>query len=276
MPAIGVTYPELKEQFLLEEALRRAVRNPYKYGDPATLLVAATPRRIEGVSVTELVTSAMRKSLLEKLLDYYVDLKTAWYAVRGKWVHHTFELGVKLFTDRIEGSTAEKRLQSQRIPDLSGQVDMYYGTGVYRLVDYKSSTRHPPNDCPRPEHEAQLNAYAALARENGYPVDDLALVSCTYGSQRVYQVQLWEDEEVWDLLERAHDFYTECLKKRAIPPRRDPDVNPNENPTSGYCNLRFCRFCPFLGICREHPGWWQVPEGVVMSREDGEVTPYED
>jgi CRISPR/Cas system-associated exonuclease Cas4 (RecB family) len=60
------------------------------------------------------------------------------------------------------------------VDGVEGTVDRYY-TALNRIVDYKTTRWLKPSNLPYGSHEVQVNIYAYLVRESGFPVDSAAI-----------------------------------------------------------------------------------------------------
>jgi len=203
-------------------------------------------RRVEGLSITEILSEFPRKSLLESLVDYYVIPELGYYAVRGKWVHES--LRRVYLSPSFNGVIREQRFVHPKIPT-SGQVDIYYGQ-QRRLVDYKSASRMV--EAPLPGHVCQINAYAELLRANDLEVDEAFVTYLTYSQHCRFPVEVWERERTQDLLTTMYEFTNDCIAQRIVPPREA---------CAGPDRWYICRYCQFRDICKEHPDWWEIEDG---------------
>jgi len=200
------------------------------------------------LTLSEITSDFLRKTLFYHLLDYYTSPANGYYAIRGKWAHAAKRM---VFLSPDFGQTVrERRLQLLSVnSEVSGQVDIYY-LNYHRLVDYKTVSRVP--DLPRPEHIRQLNAYAELLRANSYEVDDARLTYLSYSSHISVPVEVWERGRTQEMLREAIEFYSQCLEDRVVPPR---DL------CAGPDRWFMCKFCPFNEVCKANEGWYEIGGG---------------
>jgi len=246
----GVRCPVTGKKVPTEECLRCAVEFPFRCPyDPVTLANMLHNRKVKGLSVTEIMTDQIRRSLLSHLVDYYIEPQHGYYSARGRIIHDGQQLAaVQFLTDEIEVET-EKRLHVNVAgQDISGKFDIYY---VRRglLLDYKSTSRIPEE--PYPNHIQQLNAYAYILMRNGYTVNEMGLVYMTFSGEKMMPVEIWPPDETEALLEELVNFYVEYLHEHKVPPR-----SACVNAQSGW----ICRFCPFQRFCKEYPTEFVLPE----------------
>jgi hypothetical protein len=142
-------------------------------GLPAPLVDAVTndpyTKGDSDFSVTELLSppriSVLRKKHEEEIVE---DASDRIWSLMGQVVHGILE--------RADvGGVSERRLSIKvGTTIVSGQVDRYLD-GL--LQDYKVTTiwKFKNNQVPR-EFEEQLNCYAEILRQNGYPVNKLEIV----------------------------------------------------------------------------------------------------
>ena len=251
---IGVVCPTTDEKVPTGDCLRCSLEHPERCGYDTIVLADLTSNRSHtNLSISEVTSDFLRKTVLYHLLNYYVAPSIAYYSTRGKWAH-TSKRAVYLSPEFGE-TVREKRLPLLSVdPDISGQIDIYY-TRYHRLVDYKTVSRIP--DTPRPEHIRQINAYAELLRANAFQVDDAFITYLSYSKHLRMLVEVWERDRTQAMLREMISFYKKCLEDRVVPPR---DL------CAGEGRWWICKYCPFNEECQKHPEWWEIEEeenGVV-------------
>lgn len=248
----GVICPLTEEPVDRGECLACSLENKEKYEqcgwDTMVLAQIMHSRQVSGLSMSELMTDFIRKTLFSKLIDYYVEPSKGYYAVRGTWVHEGMR---RVYLNPDFGELVREKRLTLPGTSITGQVDCYYGA-CNRLVDYKSTSRML--DHPRPSHVRQLNGYVELLRANGYKVDDAYISYLSYSQHQRVPVPVWERERTQELLTDTIQFFQQCMDNREVPPR---DL------CAGPDRWFMCRYCAFQDICADHPDWWTVPEGAV-------------
>jgi len=251
----GVRCPVTGEKVSTEDCLRCSVEFPFRCPwDTVTLASMLHNRNVKGLSVTEVMTDQIRRSLLTHLVDYYIEPQHGYYSARGRTIHDGQEIAAaKFLTDEVAVETEQRLHVSVAGYDVSGKFDIYY---VRRglLLDYKSTSRIPEE--PRPNHIQQLNAYVYILRKNGYTVNEAGLVYMTFSKEEMMPVEIWPPDETEALLEELVAFYVEYLHEHKIPPR-----SACVDPQSAWV----CRFCPFQRFCKEHPTEFVLPENWLNS-----------
>jgi len=251
MPIIGVVCPVTGEAVDTNTCLSCSLDKP-KYHlqcgcDTIVLADMLKNRDVKGLSMSEITTDFLRKTLLSRMVDYYITPSNGYYSIRGKWIH---ESKSKVYLSPDFGNiTREMRFVHPKF-GISGQVDCYYNN-QRRLVDYKTSSRLP--DQIRPAHIRQLNGYVELLRANDMSVDSAYITYMTYSKHLRVPVEIWERSKTQDMLRDLIEFFDECIENREVPPRN----------LCAEGAWYMCRFCPFNDMCKEHSGWWTVPEEMT-------------
>jgi CRISPR/Cas system-associated exonuclease Cas4 (RecB family) len=168
-----------------------------------------------------------------------------------------------LETDNVEDGLVEHTFH---VDGVVGTVDRYYASSK-RIVDYKTTRWLKPGNLPYGSHEAQVNIYAYLMRENGYEVDSgaiqyidlsgptkcrecklpvvpvpdgLACPNCGYYPREahlgavLFEVNLRPHEETKVLVETRRDALTLAMELQ-----QEPDAEPSY----------LCSYCSFLEEC---------------------------
>ena len=247
MPVRGVICPVTQKAVDTDVCLDCSLTKPelHKQCGCDTIILAEMleNRKVRGPSMSEVTTEFMRKTLLSRMIDYYVTPSNGYYAVRGKWIH---EAKRKVHLDPSFGEVIREVRYTHDIFGLSGQVDCYYSKH-HQLVDYKTSSRLP--DGVRPAHTRQLNGYVELLRANNMVVDKAYITYLTYSNHLKVEVEVWERERTQEMLKDLVEFFDECIENHEVPPREE---------CAGPDRWWICRYCPFNKLCKENPDWWTV------------------
>ncbi|NLI74884.1 MAG: hypothetical protein GX442_00415 [Candidatus Riflebacteria bacterium] len=127
---------------------------------------------ISDVTVTRLILPPRIAILQERFRAKIVeDVADGFFRMLGKCVH-------KLLEEKDSEAVVEKRLySSERLQGLivSGQIDRY-DPKTRTIQDYKLTTVYSAMNGAKAEWVGQLNLLALLARENGWPVDNLEVI----------------------------------------------------------------------------------------------------
>lgn len=127
-------------------------------------------------SVTKLIDSVKISRLRSKHSEEIEeDISDRAWAILGTAVHNILEMGA------TEGEIAEERLHAEiNGIDVSGQIDLQTPhQGGMLLSDYKTVSAFSlvANPDGKPEHNKQLNCYAAIARLNNIKVSGLEIIA---------------------------------------------------------------------------------------------------
>jgi len=216
MPAVGWWLGD-EETISFAEARRIAESRGEFEGWILPILVAmeeqATRSRGLWVSPSQALVCP-RLRVLQLSEPYYVKPEWVWAAMNGSAIHRwVAEVGA------LEGCLHELGLAATvRVRVSGGEVDfLVQGTAdLYipreaRLLDVKTTSRplgaaRSPMVTKTLEHELQVNIYAWLLRENGYPVERAELWYVQPGlrsgkvERQLVSVELLPHEEVGELL----------------------------------------------------------------------------
>jgi len=232
MPAVGWWLGE-DVTISFAEAREQAMREGEFAGWILPILVAmeeqATRQRGLWVSPSQaLVCPRLRVLQLEK--PYYVRPEWVWAAMNGTAIHHWMaEVGA------LEGCFHELPLAARLTVRLGkrdvefpvqGTADLYIPAEA-RLVDVKTTSRRlwgSSSKVPRAlEHEFQVNIYAWLLRESGYPVERAELWYAQPGlrngrvERQLVVVELLPHEEVGELLVAIAEPLVRYLEEGRLP-----------------------------------------------------------
>jgi CRISPR/Cas system-associated exonuclease Cas4 (RecB family) len=191
---------------------------------------------VEGISVTSML-NCLRKVVLEKRHDVYIDPKQLFYAFRGQMFHAIAELA------QPDGCITEQRFARQIAGlTISGQPDLIWP--AHRLlIDFKTTRRVPQKEV-YPHHALQVNIYRWLV-EPLYPVDTLEIVYMDMERRKVTAT----------LVARAR-ILKAALDGGPLPERAGPD------------GLWQCAWCSFPNLC--WPKGIPTPE-QLRQREEAKV-----
>ncbi|MFZ2957395.1 MAG: hypothetical protein WA705_10935 [Candidatus Ozemobacteraceae bacterium] len=147
-------------KFNLPEPIVKAVqRDAYDPGkSDVTVTRLVLPPRIA------ILQDVYRENIVEDVADGF-------FRMLGKCVH-------KILEEKDSEAIVEHRFySSERLQGLiiSGQIDRY-DPKTRTLQDYKLTTCYSAQNGAKSEWVGQLNLLALLARENGYPVENLELI----------------------------------------------------------------------------------------------------
>ncbi|MFZ2961395.1 MAG: hypothetical protein WA705_31345 [Candidatus Ozemobacteraceae bacterium] len=124
------------------------------------------------VTVTRLILPPKIAILQDMYREEVVeDVADGFFRMLGKCVH-------KILEEKDSEAIVEHRFySSERLQGLivSGQIDRY-DPKTRTLQDYKLTTCYSAQNGAKSEWVGQLNLLALLARENGYPVENLELI----------------------------------------------------------------------------------------------------
>lgn len=122
--------------------------------------------KVGDFSTTELIAAPQRVILQKRYDDLLtIDASDLIYAQRGHAMHKLMESATLK-----KGDWQEKRLtMTINGKVISGTVDLYVDGGT--VVDWKETSTHALNRGTKPEWIAQVNIYAELVRQAGYPVN---------------------------------------------------------------------------------------------------------
>lgn len=190
-------------------------------------------------------TDCPRRRFLKVEFPYYLKLKAVWRMGRGTAVHTWLESadhGItenRLFSRIMIGETAV---------DISGKPDHYHDGMVtdYKTTDSleyydfetKKKKRMPP---AKPEHIVQVNLYAHLLEENGYPVSAAQIWYVTTNKDttfRIVPVPVWTSKERYAMLQELATPIARVKETGYL-----PDPYPED--------YWLCQYCEVRDICRQ-------------------------
>lgn len=164
---VGVDCPyrevELTFKQCLDCAKSQQKRCPFIYPVLAACFGSKDLKRT-GIHVSDL-TSCLRKAYYSKRLDWYQAPGSLITLLMGTTIHSTMEEYAP------PGALVELELEAKTKKGVivKGRIDLYE-SGPQTLTDWKTTRWMYLNKLPYGNHGTQLNIYAWLLRENGYPV----------------------------------------------------------------------------------------------------------
>ncbi|MCX2726028.1 PD-(D/E)XK nuclease family protein [Thermomicrobium sp. 4228-Ro] len=228
MPAVGWWLGE-GELVPFEEAREVAAREGMFEGWILPVLVAmeeqAKQERGLWVSPSQALVCP-RLRVLQLAEPYYVKPEWVWAAMNGSAIHRRIaEVGV----GALEGYLHELPLAATvRVSVGIGEVDFpvqgtadLYIPGEARLIDVKTTSKRV--QASSAEHELQVNIYAWLLRENGYPVERAELWYAQPGlrngrvQRQLVPVELLPQEEVTELLVAIAEPLARYVEEGVLP-----------------------------------------------------------
>ncbi len=123
---------------------------------------------MEEITVTQLL-HCLRKPVLERRHDVYVDPQQLYYAFRGQ-MFHQIAAGVDLSDCVVE----QRFRRTVAGIVLSGQPDLIVPS-LKKLYDFKTTRQIPKNDRPYANHAMQVNIYRYLVAPH-FDVNELEIV----------------------------------------------------------------------------------------------------
>jgi len=196
--------------------------------DQIVRLVSGGDRvRKEGVvSVTTLIRPPQQNALEKEYEDDITeDAADRIWAAYGTLMHLAIERSAEEHDEAIQELTFELPFDNWIV---TGTPD-HYQAGV--LSDFKFTSVWSVIDGVKPDWEEQLNFYAHLLKQNGYPVDSIQIIALYrdwsktraheqgYPQQQVaiHKVNLWDDEFTHGVMQERLDAYKEAMAGRSRP-----------------------------------------------------------
>ena len=269
MSAIGIITRD-GQLLSTEECLHRSRRDGQVDGYPyaALALMLSYPAKVIP-SASMVASDSKRRTILENILDYYVNPDSVVSALRGTLIHRGFD------TVAISDVKREKEIVV-KIPGtkkrLSGRVDIYFPDRK-RIEDYKTCSKIP--EYVREPHYYQLVTYSWILRWAGYEVEDAVINYVAWNSIRQ---ERWFDE-----LEKVSDSYLFQNEEKYIKwliPHWDllhGGLIWHKVPSMTACNIRYCRYCQVKWACDRinkrgetiEPGEWMQEDYYEPSQGKG-------
>jgi len=197
------------------------INDPYSHDGDISMTTLIKPPRI--VQLT-----------LRHFNDIERDVMDYWKITLGNAFHLLME------REAIVNGFTEERVKA-KILDLwvSGQIDMYYADDA-SIVDIKTTSLWSIIYGGKSDWEKQLNGYAYLMRDVGFPVDKLQIFYCLTDWSKTQQkringcpknplglfdIPLWPEEKQLQYLEERVKLHQEC---RDLPDNELPFCTPEE------------------------------------------------
>lgn len=166
MPCVGWIIGN--ERYSQADVMERAQQHGHFHRIPAGVWAALwrSTRREGGFTLSpSSATGCHRQRLLKASEDYWLQPETVFPLIRGTGLHAALESGDAGDEMFLSVSLSVKGI----IVPLRGRLDAY-DAASRRLVDYKTTSRMD-KVLPSDDHVVQLQLYALLLQDNGYPVE---------------------------------------------------------------------------------------------------------
>ena len=200
---------------------------------------------MEEITVTQLL-NCLRKPVLERRHDVYLDPRQLYYAFRGQ-MFHQIAAGIEMDDCIVEQRF--KRIIAGVV--LSGQPDLIVPR-LHKLYDFKTTRRIPSDGKPYGGHSLQANIYRWLVVPN-YEINQLEIVYMDMSDVLRVPVEIMPERKLLSWLwPRVRKLRT-ALDGGPLPPRVGPE------------GLWQCKgYCSFTKQC------WPdgVPPAAQLRRED--------
>ena len=178
------------------------------------------------ITVTQLL-NCLRKVVLDRRHDHYVEPGQLWYAFRGQ-MFHQIAAGVEL-----DESIVEQRFRRDVAGiTLSGQPDLIV-PGHKKLYDFKTAKRVPRKGRIYANHALQLNIYRWLVLPH-HEIEELELVYMDMSEVKRIEVEVMDVHKLIGWLVPRVKKLKESLEGGALPKRVGPDGRWQCN---GYCSF---------------------------------------
>lgn len=210
-------------------------------------------RGLSDITVTQLIAPPRKVALETQYKDEIEeDVADLIFALLGSAVHYILEKA------NLEGLVEERLYADVKGWKVGGQVDHLSKDGI--LTDYKVMSVWEAKHGLKDEKEQQLNLLAELARENGYAVNGLQIVSiyrdwskskARYGDHpkeqiEVHNITLWGEKQAKEFM---NDRVSAHQKARMILPECSDSERWMDEPTFAVMkktNKRALRLMPTL------------------------------
>ena len=178
------------------------------------------------ITVTQLL-NCVRKVVLERRHDHFVEPGQLYYAFRGQ-MFHQIASGVEL-----EGTVVEQRFRRELAGvTLSGQPDLIT-PGLRKLYDFKTARRVPRDGQVYANHALQVNIYRWLVLPH-HQIDNLELVYMDMSEVKRVAVEVMDTRKLMGWLVPRLRKLKDALEGGHLPPRVGPDGLWQCN---GYCSF---------------------------------------
>jgi len=180
----------------------------------------------EEITVTQLL-NCMRKVVLEREHDVYVEPAQLYYAFRGQ-MFHQIASGIE-----FEESLVEQRFKREVAGiTISGQPDLIV-PGLRKLYDFKTARRIPKTGRTYAQHRLQLNIYRWLVLPH-HPIDELELVYMDMSEVKRVRVKVMDLRKLMGWLVPRVKALKAGLEGGSLPPKVGPEGVWQCN---GYCSF---------------------------------------
>jgi len=178
------------------------------------------------ITVTQLL-NCVRKVVLERRHDHYVEPGQLYYAFRGQ-MFHQIASGIEL-----EGAVVEQRFRRVIAGvTLSGQPDLI-APGLRKLYDFKTARRVPRDGHVYANHALQVNIYRWLVQPH-HEIDQLELVYMDMSEVKRVSVEVMDTRKLIGWLVPRVRSLKDALDGGRLPPRVGADGLWQCN---GYCSF---------------------------------------
>ena len=200
------------------------------------------------ITVTQLL-NCIRKVVLERRHDHYVEPGQLYYAFRGQ-MFHQIASGIDL-----DGSVVEQRFKREVAGiTISGQPDLIT-PGLRKLYDFKTARRVPRDGQVYANHALQVNIYRWLVLPH-HEIDHLELVYMDMSAVRRVSVDVMDLQKLMGWLVPRVRKLKASLDGSGLPPKVGSDGLWQCN---GYCS--FTKRCWPKG----------VPSAASLRREESKT-----
>jgi hypothetical protein len=225
----GFACPYGRGDVTFEQCLEHSRTDPSECGFTYAILGAMVNNlrgEMEELTATQLL-NCLRKPVLERRHDVYLDPRQLYYAFRGQ-MFHQIAAGVDL-----DGSVVEQRFRRLIAGvTLSGQPDLIIPR-LKKLYDFKTARRVPKDGKPYAAHAMQANIYRWLALPH-HPVEELEIVYLDMSQVVRVAVEVLPLRKVTTWLVPRVKKLRAGLDGGPLPPRAGPDGLWQCN---GYCSF---------------------------------------
>lgn len=181
---------------------------------------------MDEITVTQLL-NCLRKVVLERGHEVYVEPRQLYYAFRGQ-MFHQIASGIE-----VEDCVVEHRFKREVAGIVvSGQPDLIV-PGLRKLYDFKTARRIPKPGKTYAQHELQVNIYRWLVLPH-YPIDQLELVYLDMSEVRRTPVAVMDVHELMGWLVPRVKALKAAVEGGRLPDRVGPDGLWQCN---GYCSF---------------------------------------
>lgn len=191
------------------------------------------------LSVTGLLSTCLRKVVIQNRFDYSVSPRRAWFLFRGNMIHQILEDSMPTDGWKEVYHYRNLQLEDDRTVRVGGKVDKIVMDQLL-IRDYKTTARLPTKTRDKyGSHELQLNIYRWI----WWPIFHAEKLRLQYidmrGTKQV-KVELIDIEEIEKLILDKATAYVQALESPDIPTKIFDSVN-----------NWFCRYCDVADLCKK-------------------------